>query len=157
MPEDKTESEWFTPTLKYLSMKKEIMGKFPDKESFGEFGTEKQIIALSSLLEYFRKTRNLSDQFTYLSSDIVLDNKNLVVGRVLPLPSKLYEQLLLAVVEGAEAQYPSFWDQPSSVTLTLIESFLVKMRSGCLTAYESKVWSEVNCFDHHENTCEDTS
>ena len=157
MPEDKTEPEWFTPTLKYLSMKKELMGEFPDKESFGEFGTEKQIIALSSLVEYFKKTRNLADQFTHLSSDIVLDNKNLVVGRVLPLLNKLYEQLLLAVVEGAEAQYPSLWDQPSSVTLTLIENFLVKMRSGCLTAYESKVWSEVNCFDHHDNNCEDTS
>ena len=156
MSEENTYPEWYTPTLKYLSMKKELMGKFPDKESFGEFGSEKQIIALSSLVDYFRKTRNFTDQFTHLSSDIVLDNKNLVVGRVLPLPNKLYEQLLLAVVEGAEGQYPSIWDQPSSVTLTLIEKFLIMKKSSCIAAYENNIWSDLHHYESLERACDDT-
>ena len=113
MTGDSNYPEWFTPSLKYLSMKKELLGQFPDEESWGEFGTERQVNAFSSLLDYFARTRNLADQYPQLLSDIILDNKNLVIGRGLPLPNKLYEQLLLAIVEGAEGQYPSIWVSPT--------------------------------------------
>ena len=87
MPED--HPEWFnTPVLQYLSMKKELLGKFEKSENFGEFGTEKQVIALSCLLEYFRMTRDLADQFPHLSNDITVENKNLLVKRVITLPNK---------------------------------------------------------------------
>ena len=111
--------EWFnTPMLEYLSMKKEYLGKFLDSKQWGEFGSEKQVIAIFSFLEYFKKTRSLADQFPQLMSEITIENKNLVLQRTLPFSNKLYEQLLLAVVEGADEQYQSFWDQPSNVTLS---------------------------------------
>ena len=45
--------EWFnTPVLTYLSMKKEFLGKTLE---WGEFGTDKQVIALSSLLESLQR------------------------------------------------------------------------------------------------------
>ena len=34
--------EWFnTPILQYLGMKKEFLGKFLDRNAWGEFGTKK--------------------------------------------------------------------------------------------------------------------
>ena len=97
MTGESSDPEWFTPSLKYLSMKKELLGQFPDEENWGKFGTERQIVAFSSLLDYFARTRNLADQFPQLLSEIILDNKNIVMKRVLNFPSKLYEQLLLAL------------------------------------------------------------
>ena len=135
MTGESSDPEWFTPSLKYLSMKKELLGQFPDEETWGEFGTERQIIALSNLLDFFKKTRNLTDQFPQLLSEVIIDNKNLVIKRALKFPNKLYEQLLLAVVEGAQEEYPSFWDQPSSVTFAIIEEFLARRKAGCLAAY----------------------
>ena len=143
MTGDRTYPEWFTPSLKYLSMKKELLGQFPDEESWGEFGTERQIFAFSSLLDYFARTRNLADQFPQLLSEIILDNKNIVMKRVLHFPIKLYEQLLLAVVEGAEEQhYQSIWDQPNTVTLDTIEKFFVRRKRASLVLYD--IWSEVH-------------
>ena len=136
--------EWFnTPVLTFLSMRKEILGKFLDESSWGEFGTEKQVIAISSLLGYFKKTRNLADQFPQLSADVTVENKNLAIQRTLHLPEKLYEQLLLALVEGVEEKYQSIWEQPSCVTLQKIEQFLERRRISCLAAYQSRVWSDV--------------
>ena len=130
--------EWFnTPMLKYLSMRKDFLGKFLDSEKWGEFGSKKQVIAISSLLDYFKRTRSLADQFPQLLSEITIEKKNLVIQRTLPFSNKLYEQILLAVVEGAEEQYQSFWDQPSSVTLNKIEKFLVRKRKSYLAAYQS--------------------
>ena len=100
--------EWFnTPLLTYLSMKKEFLGESLD---WGEFGTEKQVIALDSLLGYFKRTKNLADQFPQLASEITAENKNLLIQRTLCLPEKLYEQLLLAVIDGAEEKYQTIWD-----------------------------------------------
>ena len=126
--------EWYTPSLKYINMKKELLGYFPDEETWEKFGTERQLIALSNLLDFFKKTRNLTDQFPQLLSEVIMDNKNLVIKRALNFPNKLYEQLLLAV-EGAQEVYPSFWDQPSSVTLAIIEEFLARRKAGCLAGY----------------------
>ena len=156
LEENSTDPEWFTPYMKYLSMKKEILGIFSDKESWGEFGTERRIIALTSLLDYFRKTKLLADQFPHILNDVVLDNKNLVIQRVLHLPDKLYEQLLLAVIESAEQEYQSYWDQPSSVTLEKIEKYLMKRKTGCLSAFGSKLWSEVHSSDNSK-ACENIS
>ena len=122
-----TEPVWFTPTLRYLSMKREYLGEFLDREKWGQFGTKQQIVAVSNLLDYLANTRSLGDQYPYLLNDVTVNNKNLIMQRFLPLPDKLYEQLLLAVVEGAEAKCHSIWDQPSSETLDICEKFLLKM------------------------------
>ena len=121
---DTADPEWFTPSLKYLSMKKKILEKFPDQESWGEFGTEKQVNALSSLLDYLARTRNLADQFPQLSSDIILDNKNLVVGRALPLPNRLYEQLLLAIEKVLRGSTLQFGTSLIVSPWTLLNNFL---------------------------------
>jgi hypothetical protein len=89
-------------------------------------------LELTSSLLPFERTNNLADQFPQLLDEVTVENKNLVIQRTLPLPNKLYEQLLLAVVEGTEEEYQSYWKQPSSVTLDKIEKFL---------AYQSQVWS----------------
>ena len=136
--------EWFnTPLLTYVSMKKELLGKFVMESYWGEFGTEQQIIATSTLLDYFEKTRALADQFPHLKGEIVVDNKNLFIQRSLPIPDKLYEQLLLAIVEGTE-EYNSIWEQPISVTLAKMEKFLVRRRTGCLLYYQSNALAEVH-------------
>ena len=148
---------WFnTPALTYLSMKKEFLGKTLD---WGEFGTEKQVIALASLLGYFKKTRNLADQFPQLSEEITVENKNMLIQRTLLLPEKLYEQLLLAVIEGVEEEYQSIWEQPSSVTLAKIERFLERRMTGCLAAYQSQVWSDPHSSQNYpaDETCDDFS
>ena len=63
MTGESSDPEWFTPSLKYLSMKKELLGQFPDEDTWGEFGTERQIIALSNILDFFKKTRILTDHY----------------------------------------------------------------------------------------------
>ena len=101
--------EWFnTPVLTFLSMRKNVLEKFVNESYWGEFGSEQQIIAVSSLLEYFEKTKTLADQFPHLMGEIVADNKNLLIQRNLPIPDKLYEHLLFAIVEGTE-EYKSIW------------------------------------------------
>ena len=152
--------EWFnTPMLKYLSMKKDFLGKFLDITNWGEFGTDQQVIALSSLLDYFKRTRSLADQFPQLLNDVITDNKNLVIQRTLPLPPKLYEQVLLAVVEGAEDEYQSYWEQPSSVTLDKMTKFLVRKKISCVAAFECNVWSEVHRYEDYKSdkVCDETS
>ena len=135
--------DWFTPAMEYISMKKEFLGGFPNEDTWGEFGTREEVLALSSLLDYFRRTMQLADQFPQLLNDVTVDNKNLVIQRIIPLPDKLYEQILLAVVEGAQ-QYKSIWNQPSSVTQDKIEKFLLRRKTGCLLVLESKMWSDVH-------------
>ena len=63
MTDNNNYPEWYTPSLKYISMKKELLGKFPDEETWGEFGTERKIIALSNILDFFKKTRILTDHY----------------------------------------------------------------------------------------------
>lgn len=135
--------EWFnTPALQYISMKREFLGEIQNENDWGEFGTEEQVVALSKLLAYFKSTKQLADQFPQLVNDVIVENKNLVMHKILPIPSKLYEQLLLAVVEGTEEEYINIWQQPSFVTLGKIQNFFEKRRTNCLASYQSKMRSE---------------
>ena len=121
--------EWFnTPMLQYLSMKKDFLGKFLHSRAWGEFGYREQVISITCLLDYYKKTMNLADQFPKLLNDVILDNKNLVLEHILPFPPKLYEQLLSAAVGDADEGYQMFWQQPSCVTLAKIENFLIKRK-----------------------------
>ena len=62
-----THPEWFnTPVLTYLSMKKELLAKFVNESYWGEFGTEQQIIAISTLLDYFEKTRIIKTRLEFI-------------------------------------------------------------------------------------------
>ena len=78
-----------------------------------------------------------------------------MLERVLPLPPKLYEQIVGAAVEEG---YLLFWQQPASVILNRMESFLVKKKAACLAAYEHQIWTEVHdyenyTFDNYESDC----
>ena len=148
---DEDHPEWFnTPELNYLNMKKEILRKFRNKSDWGEFGTRKQVIALAGLLDFLRKTADLADQFPHLLGDIQVENKNLLLKRTIPISDKLYEQLLLAVVQVAEEKYNSLWEQPISVTLDTMEKFLLKQKSGCLALHQHQVWSEVHSCEYSQ-------
>ena len=135
-----------SPTLQYLSLKKGFLGKFLDVKAWGEFGSKEQYIAVSGLLKYFEETKELAEQFPELKSDVILDNKNLVLEKIIPLPPKLYEQLLMAAVED---EYQVHWQQPSSVIVSRFESFLMRMKSACLAAYEHNVWQEVHDYKNY--------
>ena len=74
-----------TPRLEYLSLKRNFLARFLDRTAWGDFGSEKQVIAIVSLLQYLEKTSLLAEQFPELSSEVTLDNKNLVLGQILRL------------------------------------------------------------------------
>ena len=65
----------------------------------------------------------------------------------------------MAVVEGAEDEYQSYWEQTSSVILDKIYQFLVKKKMSCLTAFEYNVWSEVHRYEDYnfDKVCDETS
>ena len=66
-------------------------------------------IAVASLLQYLEKTKLIAEQYPQQSSEVTIDYTNLVLGQILPLPPKLYEQLIGAAVgEG----YQLHWQQP---------------------------------------------
>ena len=110
----KEDTELFnTPMLRYLSMKKAFLRKYMDQNIWkGGFGSQEHVIALAGLLDYFQQTCDFADQFPQLNQDVVSDNKNLVLQNVLPLPPKLYEQLLLQLAavrqchHGQDCQLP---------------------------------------------------
>ena len=142
-----------TPRLKYLSLKKRFFSRFLDPKVWGELGSKELVIAISGLLEYLEETMNLADEFPNLLSDVIVDNKNLLLGRVLPFPAKLYEQLIGAAF-GEEHQL--VWQQSPRVILTRISSFLVRKKAASLAAYEHQVGLEVEAvenynFDNYEN------
>ena len=84
-----------TPMLRYLHMKETFLERFMKKE--GEFWSKEHIITLDGIIEYFHETSELANEFPQQLDFVVIDNKNLVFHHVLPLPPKLYEQLLFGV------------------------------------------------------------
>ena len=122
------------------------------RKAWGEFGSKEQLFAVSGLLDYFQKTKNLAEEFPQLINEVILDNKKLVLDHILPIPPKLYEQLLLAVVGGGDKP----WLQPASVVQSKIEEFLVKQKAACLAFYEDKVWSEVHNYESYTSDRQET-
>ena len=133
------------PKLQYLKLKKDFLDMFLDRKDWGGFGSREQPVAVSSLLDIFQKTGSLAEQIPHLTSNIVVVNMNLLLQQVLPLPPKLYEQLLSAAVWE---ERHLVWQQPPSVIFARIEQFLVKMKTACLLSYEYKVWSEVRDYNY---------
>ena len=64
---------------------------------------------------------------------------------ILPLPTELCEQLIMAAVEEG---YQLDW--PASHILASMEKFLVRKRAACQAAYETKVWSEVHSYENYK-------
>ena len=114
-----------TPKLIYLAMKRSFLQKFLDRKAWGEFGSKQQLVAVSGLLDYYQKTKSLSEEFPQLKNDVIIDNKNVVLEGILPLPLELREQLIMAAVEEG---YQLDW--PASHILASMEKFLGL--SGCL-------------------------
>ena len=50
-----------TPKLIYLAMKRSFLQKF--RKAWGEFGSKQQLVAVSGLLDYYQKTKSLSEEF----------------------------------------------------------------------------------------------
>ena len=146
-----------TPMLRYLSMKRIFLEKFLDPKFWrGEFGSKEQIIVLDGVLTYFQKTRNLAEEFPQLMNDVVTENKNLIMQRILPMPLKLYEQLLLELIEDGEGDHSRHQQQTSSETLGRIITFVEKRKISSLALYQHKVWQDVNCFEKYsfEQICD---
>ena len=135
-----------SPRLKYLSLKKRFLGKYLDKRAWGEFGSKEQYIAVSGFLDYFAETKKLAEEFPELYSDVIVDNKNLVIEQIIPLPAQLYEQLLMAAVEEESQLH---WLQPCSVIVSRFERFLKRKKSACLAALEHNVWHRVHDYDSY--------
>ena len=142
-----------SPRLQYLSMKRDFLRKFLDRRAWGEFGSTEQRVAVSGLLEYYKETENLAVTFPQLSSDVTIDNKNLVLEHILPFPPKLFEQLISAAV-GEDHQHVQQYS--AGELLERIESYLIRKKSACLAFYEHKVSAEVHdyksyTFENAEN------
>ena len=117
-----------TPMLRYLSTKKTFLEKFMDSSVWGgEFGSREQVMALDSVLEYLENTSELSNQFPELRNSVLSESKNLIMQHILPLPPKLYEHLLLDVVEEGEGGCQIYWQQQDSITMDKI----VKNKLSC--------------------------
>ena len=134
-----------TPMLRYLNIKRTFLEKFLDKGVWeGEFGSRELVIALDGVLDYFQKTSDLAEEFPQVLDSVANENKNLVLQHVLPLPLKLYEQLLLDVVQDErEEGYQLNMQKPDRI-LSKIVNFFARWKRGCLSAFETHVWSEVN-------------
>ena len=78
-------------------MKKEFLGDYLDSKVWEDFGSKEQLMAVTCLLEYLQKTRALGDKDSYIFGDVINDNKKLLLKNIIPLPGRLYEQLLGAV------------------------------------------------------------
>ena len=131
-------------------MKETFLERFMKKNAWeGEFWSKEHIVSLDGIIEYFHETSELANEFPQQLDCVISDNKNLVLQHVLPLPPKLYEQLLLGVVEDMEEGCRFHWQQPNNVTFSRIVDLLVKRKAGCLAAYESKVRSKVNNYESY--------
>ena len=135
-----------TPRLKYLRMKKEFLGEYLDSKVWGDFGSKEQLMAVTGLLEYLKKTRVLGDEYPHILGDVIVENKELILENILPLPARLYEQLLVAAA-GDNNQL--IWQQSSSEILAKLQAFLIRKQRACLLAYEHKFSLEVNNFQNY--------
>ena len=148
-----------TPRLKYLHLKREFLSKYLDRKAWeGEFGSKEQLIAISSLLQFFEETKRMAEDFPELENDVTIGNKDLVMQHILPFPPKLYEQVVAAAVGEDHQQAGQVWRQPASVVLARIEQFLTRLHSANLAYHEHLVWSDVHDFPSYtfkDTDCED--
>ena len=79
-------------------------------------------------------------------SEVIVDNKQLLLEKILPLPARLYEPLLGAAV-GEDHQH--VWQQSSAEILARLEKFLVRKKTACQLAYEDKFCSQVNDYQSY--------
>ena len=148
-----------TPRLEYLSLKKKFLSKYLDRNVWkGEFGSKELHSAISNLLQFFDQTRRMAQDFPELENDITIGNKDLVMKRILPMPPKLYEQVIAAVVGDSHQQAGHVWQLPASEILSRIEHFLSRYRSASLSYYKHRVWSDVHdlgSYISQDTACED--
>ena len=67
-----------TPRRQYLSCKRDFLSKFLNRKVWeGEYGSKEQLIAVSGLLDFLKRTRSLAEDFPKLSNEVTIENKNL--------------------------------------------------------------------------------
>ena len=76
-------------------------------------------------------------------SEVIIDNKKILLQQIISLPAKLHEQLLSAAI-GDDHQH--VWQQSAAEIQPKLEIFLLRKRTACLLAYEDNICSEINKF-----------
>lgn len=139
-----------TPVLKYMNVRRQFLQKYAHPKSWGTYGSKQQVIALTALLDYFRETVKLAQLYPELENDIHVDNRKLVMKRIVQLPRKLHEEMIEELIMHARKEHGGSWrDQPILVTLQKIEAFLIMKQESCLMAYEDSVVDKVNNYESY--------
>ena len=92
----------------------------PNHESWSTYGSKQQVIALTGLLDYYRETVELAQYYPELENEINVDNRKLVLKRIVKLPRKIHEQMIDEVFKDSSVEYGSSRNQPILVTLQKI-------------------------------------
>ena len=91
----------------------------------------------------------LAQYYPELENEINVDNRKLVLKRIVKLPRKLHEQMIDEVFKDSSDEYGSSRNQPILVTLQKIEAFLIMKQGSCLAAYEDSIVNEVNNYENY--------
>ena len=105
-----------TPRLDYLSLRKKFLSKHLDRNVWRVWLKR----AAYCHFQFFEDTKKMAEESPELESDITIDNKNLVVQRILPFSPKLYEQVIAAAVGDDHQQPGQVWQQPASVIFAIL-------------------------------------
>ena len=148
-----------TPVLKYVRIKKAFLQEFLDPKAWGEQAFRERIVAFEKFLQYLQETSDLGVLHPSLEAQVHLDNRQLAMGKILPFPDKLYEEMMWDVVKDEEPG--EALNQSAEKTLSKIKSFLINRQRSCIMLLESQVWEEVHDYENYSkpagNTDEITS
>ena len=141
------ENVFNTPILQYLSLKKTFLGEFLDPKAWGEHASRERVLAITKFLHYLKETSDLAVLHPSIQSQIFLDNRQLALGRILPLPEHWYEELMWNIVKDEEPG--KALQESTEETLDKIKTFLITKQRSCLMFLESKVWEEVHDYENY--------
>ena len=92
------------PWFQFEKWKSEIIEKvgFEGKYSWGTLGSEDRVTALSFLYPFLKGMLNRhAEESKNFKDKIIHESLNFVLGKVLPIPQKLYEEIIDAISETA--------------------------------------------------------
>jgi hypothetical protein len=106
-PFDTTKMDLFgrTPCEQYELMKKNLLAKYSNVKVWGGYYSWSRVGALSDLQEYIDKTEQLTMLDPELKEMIDEENVKLLVGKVIPLPKTLREEMNVSLDEESFKSY----------------------------------------------------
>ena len=82
-----------TPLQQYELMKKNLLAKYSNKKIWGGYYSWNRVGALDDISEFFSKTDKLAILDPELRGMIDEENTKLLVGKVIPLPKSLRDEM----------------------------------------------------------------